>query len=65
MTDKLDKKEYALQVCEVKIAVYEKYISRKASQGDQEAIRVVQRFSESEGVEADDYRDYDQEVDDY
>ena len=51
-----------MQVCEVKIAIYEKYIGRKASQGDQEALRVVQRFSESEGGEADDYRDYDGEV---
>ncbi|TNV80910.1 hypothetical protein FGO68_gene13382 [Halteria grandinella] len=30
LTDKLDKKEYALQMCEMKLATYEKFIQRKA-----------------------------------
>lgn len=43
MTDKLDNKEYALQVCELKIHHYEKYLQRKALV-EVEALNLLDKF---------------------
>jgi len=47
MTDKMEKKEYALQVCELKIYHYEKYLQRKALQ-DKESRNLLFKFQEED-----------------
>lgn len=47
LKDKLDKKEYALQVSELKVMHYEKYLQKKAMQ-DAEARTLFFRFHEDD-----------------
>jgi preprotein translocase subunit Sec63 len=45
-------------MCEAKIAVYERFMTRRQQAGDLDAVKIMRRFAEI----GDDYRDYDDEV---
>jgi uncharacterized membrane protein len=53
MKEKLDKKEYQLQVCEMKIVCYERYLQKKAVK-DQEAATLLYKYQQTVFSDSDD-----------